>query len=258
MFLRDLTEPIDSGTSATQLSSALLAVNQIQTILDTQTTQSTAQSRVLNQSPVNQYSSNFTFASTSNHSASSHNNLQSNPIVAISGTVLYDFQAESKSELSLKEGQVVTNITIIDDDWWQGTVDGASGMFPKTFVELSDAPSSKIPSKAIQTMSSKFPTASVLYDFTAVNSEEISLSEGQQVFIVTENIDDWTKVRTSDGSEGLCPTDFLDRPTSNIKTDANNGVPTTNGVVMREKSAGDWLPIFYRFILFSKLADCLI
>lgn len=50
--------------------------------------------------------------------------------------VLYDFVPENEGELGLKMGDVVTLLSQIDDNWYEGTIRGQTGYFPVTFVEV--------------------------------------------------------------------------------------------------------------------------
>jgi len=50
---------------------------------------------------------------------------------------MYLFEAENEGELGFKEGEVLTLISKIDDNWYEGMNDGGdSGYFPVTFVEI--------------------------------------------------------------------------------------------------------------------------
>ncbi|KAL7078192.1 hypothetical protein ACQ4LE_002050 [Meloidogyne hapla] len=49
---------------------------------------------------------------------------------------LYDFQALNPGELDFKEGQVIQLDSQIDEHWFEGTLDGRSGFFPITYVEV--------------------------------------------------------------------------------------------------------------------------
>ncbi len=51
--------------------------------------------------------------------------------------VQYDYEKAEDNELELREGDFVTNIEMVDDDWWMGTNSvGESGLFPSNYVEL--------------------------------------------------------------------------------------------------------------------------
>ncbi|CAG7722900.1 unnamed protein product [Allacma fusca] len=49
---------------------------------------------------------------------------------------LYDFDAENQGELSFKEGDIIRLSTRIDENWYEGTLNGRSGYFPVTYVQI--------------------------------------------------------------------------------------------------------------------------
>ena len=49
---------------------------------------------------------------------------------------LYDFDAESPGELSFKEGDTINLKTKIDENWYEGTLNGRTGYFPVTYVSV--------------------------------------------------------------------------------------------------------------------------
>ncbi|KAI1787017.1 SH3 domain-containing protein [Ganoderma leucocontextum] len=50
---------------------------------------------------------------------------------------LYDYDAGEDNEISFKEGERVTQIEAVSEDWWQGTNQlGNVGLFPANYVEL--------------------------------------------------------------------------------------------------------------------------
>jgi len=51
--------------------------------------------------------------------------------------IQYDYEKAEDNEIELVEGDIVTNIEMVDEDWWMGTNSrGESGLFPSNYVEL--------------------------------------------------------------------------------------------------------------------------
>ncbi|KAG2232989.1 hypothetical protein BDF21DRAFT_459179 [Thamnidium elegans] len=49
---------------------------------------------------------------------------------------LYDYQGEDPStDLSFKQGNIIEVTEYVNDDWWKGTVNGKSGIFPQNHVK---------------------------------------------------------------------------------------------------------------------------
>ncbi|EYC42061.1 hypothetical protein Y032_0545g3245 [Ancylostoma ceylanicum] len=53
-----------------------------------------------------------------------------------SAKALFDFEAQSEGELNLKEGQIVELISQVDENWFEGRLNGKSGLFPVTYVQV--------------------------------------------------------------------------------------------------------------------------
>ena len=116
--------------------------------------------------------------------------------------VQYDYEKAEDNELELKEGEYVTNIEMVDEDWWMGqNPHGETGLFPSNYVELveDDAPVTKQyeqpmmhepvsesapPAGPVSTeheSASQRAVATALYDYEAAEDNELSFPEGAKI-----------------------------------------------------------------------------
>jgi hypothetical protein len=110
--------------------------------------------------------------------------------------VQYDYEKAEDNELELTEGDYVTNIEMVDEDWWMGTNSkGESGLFPSNYVELVEeeevpAPAARVPEPAAPPTAPRpaaasaapsGPTATAIYDYEAAEDNELSFDEGATI-----------------------------------------------------------------------------
>ena len=105
--------------------------------------------------------------------------------------IQYDYDKNEDNEVELKEGDYVTNIEMVDEDWWMGQNKyGESGLFPSNYVELVEEeehhdetvthmpePDTEMPSNA---RSGGF-VATALYDYDAAEDNELSFPEDARI-----------------------------------------------------------------------------
>lgn len=51
-------------------------------------------------------------------------------------TALYDFDAENEQELEFKEGDIIELVSQVDDNWFEGSIHGKTGLFPTNYVQV--------------------------------------------------------------------------------------------------------------------------
>lgn len=50
---------------------------------------------------------------------------------------MYSYDAEQPDELTIKPGDIIKNVSMVDGGWWEGELNGKKGMFPDNFVKVS-------------------------------------------------------------------------------------------------------------------------
>lgn len=108
--------------------------------------------------------------------------------------IQYDYEKAEDNEIELKEGEFVTNIEMVDEDWWMGQNSaGETGLFPSNYVELvedDDAAAGPAPTQLHEPEAapaagppggSGNPTATAQYEYEATEDNEISFPDGAKI-----------------------------------------------------------------------------
>ncbi|KAI9171950.1 Drebrin-like protein [Paramyrothecium foliicola] len=148
--------------------------------------------------------------------------------------IQYDYEKAEDNEIELVEGQYVTNIEMVDEDWWMGTNSkGEVGLFPSNYVELVDgeddddeagAPApppappvaqrepspepAPAPPPAARPAAAAGPTATALYDYEAAEDNELSFPEDAKITNLEFPDEDWWFGHFQ-GKSGLFPANYV-------------------------------------------------
>ncbi|KAF2731295.1 hypothetical protein EJ04DRAFT_499032 [Polyplosphaeria fusca] len=141
--------------------------------------------------------------------------------------IQYDYEKAEDNEVELKEGEYVTDIDMVDDDWWMGTNSaGERGLFPSNYVEVlegdagdagGEAPpplpthpsiADEPPAGPPQPAGGSGPTATAIYDYEAAEDNELSFPEGATITEVEFPDEDWW-LGHFNGQSGLFPANYV-------------------------------------------------
>ncbi|KAI0204747.1 hypothetical protein F4808DRAFT_309221 [Astrocystis sublimbata] len=152
--------------------------------------------------------------------------------------IQYDYEKAEDNELELREGEYVTNIDMVDEDWWMGmNSQGETGLFPSNYVELVDdeptAPSPPPPAAAVPappaTQAAPAPapapapvaaqtpapaaeaaghTATAQFDYEAAEDNELSFPENAKITNLEFPDEDWWYGHYK-GEQGLFPANYV-------------------------------------------------
>ncbi|OAL28212.1 hypothetical protein AYO20_09540 [Fonsecaea nubica] len=131
----------------------------------------------------------------------------------------YDYEAAEDNEVSLREGELVTDIQRIDPDWWFVKNEaGQTGLVPSNYLTLVDddaggapaaAPAAEPipPAPAPAAAEAKGVTATALYDYEAGEDNELSFPENAIIMNVSFPDEDWWQGEYN-GHTGLFPANY--------------------------------------------------
>lgn len=117
-----------------------------------------------------------------------------NGVSATYRRALYDFEAESSQELSLRQGNMVRLLGVLDSDWALGEIHGRRGRFPLAFLEPEAQPAGC--------------PAIALYSFNAEQDGDLGFSEGDTVIVLSRINKDWL-CGEHKGRRGQFPASFV-------------------------------------------------
>lgn len=142
---------------------------------------------------------------------------------------LYSFTARNNTELSFPVGVIINIIKDLDDDWYEGTFEGKTGLFPKSYVQ---------PYQDIYEVPPT-PCARSIYPFVGESESELTFKEGEIILLRKRAGSQWLEGEI-DGNVGLFPASFVDieidlppEPQENTSCLVPQKVPLREGLRMK-------------------------
>ncbi|KAJ8400295.1 hypothetical protein AAFF_G00396780, partial [Aldrovandia affinis] len=147
--------------------------------------------------------------------------------------VMTAYTATGEEQLTLAHGQLILLLTKTPTGWWLGELQARGkkrqkGWFPASHVKLLGSSSMLAPVPICQVMA--------LYDYQAVNKDEISFSGGKLINVLDKSDPDWWKGEI-DGVTGLFPTNYVKMTTDSDPS--QQGLADADAVNPQEKKRQD-------------------
>lgn len=119
---------------------------------------------------------------------------------------IYDFEGENDKELTFSAGEVIALKSRENDEWFRGSLNGQSGIFPASYVEIIE----DLCTKDGHAISSYTPVNSyiALYDFIGEDGE-LSFREGEKITAMEEINEQWMLGKLENGLKGRFPKTFV-------------------------------------------------
>ncbi|KAI8085032.1 uncharacterized protein BX664DRAFT_338374 [Halteromyces radiatus] len=113
---------------------------------------------------------------------------------------LYDYEARTPDEITINENDILYVIEKEDNDWWKAELKqisneepGPIGLVPASYLE-EVSPIGKVRAE---------------YDYDAQQEEELSFTEGQEMWLLERDDPDWYLVKLDTGDIGLAPANYV-------------------------------------------------
>lgn len=120
--------------------------------------------------------------------------------------VEFDYNAQEHDELTIKKGEVIKNVIKKPGGWWEGTLNGKTGVFPDNYVKPYDKNKVVLRNKQDAT---RIRQCRVVYSYTQEHEDELSLKTGQLIKVIGEEEEGWWR-GILNGKEGVFPSNFVE------------------------------------------------
>ncbi|XP_072553164.1 uncharacterized protein [Salminus brasiliensis] len=122
----------------------------------------------------------------------------------------FAFEGQLSDELTFREGDVITLIEYVNEEWGRGSLDGHTGLFPLNFVqELPSSQRKPTPESLVPPVcEEEGRTGRAMYDFTPESEDELCLKVGDLVCALEEVDEEWLMGECG-GKRGIVPKNYV-------------------------------------------------
>lgn len=142
--------------------------------------------------------------------------------------VQFDYAAREPDELTLKKGDVITDVKPMPDGWMEGHKDGKKGMFPDTYVKIVHA------SGGVVLRKKNSRKCKVLFSYKPANRDELELNIDDVIEVLGEVEEGWWKGELRN-EIGVFPSNYVTE-ISDVKSISRSDSKTSTGSLKKEES----------------------
>ncbi|KAM8797165.1 neutrophil cytosol factor 1 [Eudromia elegans] len=128
------------------------------------------------------------------------------PIVLQTYRVIADYEKSSRSEMALQAGELVDVVEKSESGWWFCQLKNKQGWVPAAYLEPMDGPD--------ESEEQEPNYAGELYrvqkSYTAIEEDELTLTEGDTIEVIHKLLDGWWVIR-KDEATGFYPSMYLQK-----------------------------------------------
>ncbi|ESN98995.1 hypothetical protein HELRODRAFT_67445, partial [Helobdella robusta] len=103
---------------------------------------------------------------------------------------MFTYNSKEPGDLSFVQGDVFP-AQKTDDDWWTGTINGVTGIFPASYVQEMETMNQTTPPRQSTTGEIDDKVASVIAAYPATGPEQLTLQPGQLIHVRKKSPSGW-------------------------------------------------------------------
>lgn len=125
----------------------------------------------------------------------------------VEAVVEFDYKAQEPDELTLRKGDVITEIKTQPGGWWEGTLarTGKRGMFPDNFVKMVESSNTRTD---VMLRTTPGRRCKVLFSYQPANEDELELQVNDIIDVMAEVEEGWWKGKLRNRI-GVFPSNFV-------------------------------------------------